>query len=272
MLKLTDLSFAYNKNTTTVEHIDLTINAGEFIALCGRNGSGKTTLSRLIMGMEVPSGGKIELDGTDITGTNVTQRSDIIGYVFQQPDRQMFRNTVREEISFGPEQQGLKQEEIDVLVSGIMKKLNLNDYANAYPLALSRGVKQRIAIASALAMKSRLLILDEPTSGQDADETKELLELLARLHEEGLTIILITHNMDILAAYAQRVVVLSQSKLAFDGTPESFFSNQQQVTELGLSVPTAVRLAQEVLHVPYCKTVEEFVELYKKQMRGECRG
>lgn len=183
MLHIKDLSFAYVPGVPVFEDVNFSVQEGEFIAIGGRNGAGKTTITRLIMGLEKPTRGHIFYKEQEITTWTPSERGKFIGYVFQQPDRQMFRNTVEDEIAFGPEQLGFSAEETKRIVDEVMDKTHLHNVTEAYPLNLRRGVKQRIAIASALAMQSRILILDEPTSGQDGKETEALLQILVNLQK-----------------------------------------------------------------------------------------
>ncbi len=269
MLQLNNISFGYKKDTPILKDINIDIQEGEFVAICGRNGAGKTTLTRLIMGLEQPNTGSIHYEGKDITKVEASKRGHYIGYVFQKPDRQMFRNTVEEEIAFGPEQLGYSPEEVKRLTEQALKDVGIGEVTEAYPLALRRGIKQRIAIASALAMQSKILILDEPTSGQDGRETEALLNLLVELNKKGITILLVTHQMDIVSAYCKRALVLGYGGLAFDGTPEELFTKRDDLTELGLVKPLSVTLAAGLGNMPYCKTMQEFEELLFDRMGGK---
>lgn len=158
MLELRDVSFAYAGGEPILEHLNVQIREGEFIGLGGRNGSGKTTVTRLLMGLEKPTSGIVRLDGRDVTAAGAAERSRFIGYVFQRPERQMFRSTVAEEVAYGPEQLGRTPEEVSADVNAALEAANLTDLAAAYPPNLNRSEKQRVAIASALAMKTRYLI------------------------------------------------------------------------------------------------------------------
>lgn len=269
MLNIKNLSFGYIKNQPILENINFHVNAGEFIAVAGRNGSGKTTATRLLVGLEKPTTGEIFYQGENITEVPAAQRGRYIGYVFQKPDRQMFRNTVEEEIAFGPQQLGFSEEEVHRITADVMEKTGLNNVTEAYPLNLRRGIKQRIAIASALAMQSKVLILDEPTSGQDGKETEELLKLLVKLNQEGITIFLVTHDMNIIAEYCSRVLVLGNGGLAFDGTPQELFTKQTNVYELGLTKPVSVELSQSLPGMPYCATMAAFERAMLDRLGGE---
>ena len=258
MLEMKKVGFDYGNGITILKDVNLAINEGEFIGLGGRNGCGKTTVTRLLMGLEIPKQGDILLDGQNINKQDASVRSHFIGYVFQRPERQMFRATVEAEIAYGPQQLGMDADQTQRAVQQAMDMTGLLDLAKAYPPNLNRGEKQRVAIASAVAMHTNYLILDEPTSGQDSAEKTKLMELLTKLNREGMTILLITHDMDILAQYCQRVIVIGHQTKAFDGTPEELFTQCPELIELGLTQPEAVTLSQAVSGMKYCKSMEEF--------------
>ncbi|MBS4913142.1 MAG: ABC transporter ATP-binding protein [Veillonella sp.] len=258
MLEVRGLRFGYVAGRDIIDDVDFNIGKGEFIALGGRNGSGKTTVTRLLMGLEKPRGGTIVYDGRDITKLEPAERGRFIGYVFQQPDRQMFRPTVGEEVAFGPEQLGYTKAEVADITAKALESTGISHLKDAYPPTLRRGEKQRVAIASALAMNSKILILDEPTSGQDGKETRELLELLETLRATGLTIILVTHDMEIMAGHCTRAIIIGYGTKAFDGTPEELFTKRNDLFDLGLTKPPCVELSEAVPGIGYCKSMKEF--------------
>ena len=259
MLELSHVTFQYGKNLPIVlDDISLSFDQGECIAVTGRNGSGKTTVTRLLTGLEKPTEGTVRYDGTDVTKEEPSDRSRFIGYVFQQPDRQMFMSTVREEIAFGPYQQGMRGIELDEAVEQAMKDTDTTSLADQYPRILSRGDQQRVAIASALAMKTEYLVLDEPTSGQDGREKQRLMDLMETLKEKGITIILVTHAMDIVAKNCDRVIVIANHKVAFDGKPEELFSAANRPEDWGLAYPPSVLLGRKLPGSPYCKDMNAF--------------
>lgn len=268
MLELQDVTFYYTRNVPVLEHINATIQNGEFIGLGGRNGCGKTTVTRLLMGLEKPVSGKIFHDGVDITAQDAAQRSRFMGYVFQRPERQMFRPTVREEVAYGPQQLGMNEQDIQEAVANALAATDLTDLAEAYPPNLNRGEKQRVAIASAIAMHTSCIILDEPTSGQDSADKEHLMELLTHLNQQGMTILIITHDMDILARYCHRVLVIGNHTKAFDGTPQELFTKRDDLYELGLSQPEAVTLSMAVPDIGYCKSMQEFTAAMLKRLGG----
>ncbi len=257
MLTVEKLRFGYVPTQDIMKDVSFTIEPGEFIAIGGKNGCGKTTLTRLLMGLEIPLEGALYYEGRDITSLEPAERSRFVGYVFQQPDRQMFRETVRQEIAFGPEQLGYSEAECNRIVDEVLEMTGLEALAETYPPVLRRGEKQRVAIASALAMNSKILILDEPTSGQDGVETKELLALLHRLQEKGLAILLITHDMEIMADHCTRAIIMGYGTKAFDGTPQELFTKREDIEDLGLHRPASVALSLSIPKLGYCKSMQE---------------
>ena len=269
MLELQDMGFDYGNGLTILQHVNLQIGEGEFIGLGGRNGCGKTTVTRLIMGLETPREGDILYNGKSLKGRDAAARSRLIGYVFQRPERQMFRATVREEIAYGPQQLGMEPIKVRAAVREALEATGLTALANAYPPNLNRGEKQRVAIASAVAMHTKYLILDEPTSGQDGREKQRLMKLMESLQEKGITIILVTHDMDIVAKDCTRVIVIAEHEIAFDGHPSELFSAENRPEDWGLAYPPAVRLGRKLPGSPYCKDMNAFCRAFYELKGGK---
>lgn len=204
------------------------------------------------------------LDDVDITKKEPYEMAQYIGYVFQNPDQQLFASTVFEEVAFAPRKLGCNEHTIKKRVEEVLKITNLQDIIWEMPQVLSLGQKQRLSIACALAAKPKILILDEPTSGQDCRERTMLLRLIRKLNAQGLGIIMVTHDMDILAEHADKVIVINQGELAFDGTPLDLFSQKELTLKLGLELPEAVCISQE-LGLDICLTpMEIYAHLHKR--------
>ena len=273
MLEFKDVCFNYGNGVPVLEHINIRIGPGEFIGLGGRNGCGKTTVTRLLMGLEKPVSGEILHDGAVINDDDASARSHYIGYVFQRPERQMFRSTVEDEVAYGPQQLGMSRDEAAAAVAEALTMTGLSHLAKAYPPNLNRGEKQRVAIASAIAMHTSCIILDEPTSGQDSADKKMLMELLTDLNKQGMTILIISHDMDIFAQYCQRVIVIGNHTKAFDGTPQELFTQREDLYDLGLSRPESVALSMAVPGMKYCRSMKEFTEEMLRRIGGNrCAG
>jgi len=268
MLEFKDVCFNYGNGVSVLEHINIRIGPGEFIGLGGRNGCGKTTVTRLLMGLEKPVSGEILHDGAVINDDDASARSHYIGYVFQRPERQMFRSTVEDEVAYGPQQLGMSRDETAAAVAEALAMTGLSHLAKAYPPNLNRGEKQRVAIASAIAMHTSCIILDEPTSGQDSADKKMLMELLTDLNKKGMTILIISHDMDIFAQYCQRVIVIGNHTKAFDGTPQELFTQREDLYDLGLSRPESVALSMAVPGMKYCRSMKEFTEAMLRRIGG----
>lgn len=268
MLEFKDVCFNYGNGVPVLEDINIRIGPGEFIGLGGRNGCGKTTVTRLLMGLEKPVSGEILHDGAVINDDDASARSHYIGYVFQRPERQMFRSTVEDEVAYGPQQLGMSRDEAAAAVAEALAMTGLSHLAKAYPPNLNRGEKQRVAIASAIAMHTSCIILDEPTSGQDSADKKMLMELLTDLNKQGMTILIISHDMDIFAQYCQRVIVIGNHTKAFDGTPQELFTQREDLYDLGLSRPESVALSMAVPGMKYCRSMQEFTEEMLRRIGG----
>ena len=274
MLDIQQVSFAYPGHAPALKEVSLTVAAGDFIGLAGRNGSGKTTLTRIMVGLAKPVFGQVLLDGKNTIQCGPAVMARAIGYVFQNPDRQIFRDTVAQEVAFGPEQMDWSDNERMQAVADALRMTGLESVAAAYPRGLTRSFRQRIAIASALALKPRLLILDEPTSGQDAEEKAQLMSLLDELNQQRIGIILVTHDMELLLAHTRRAVVLHQGEKVFDGQTEELFADDAaaKVAEWGLRVPDAAAVAGK-LEKPLgaVRTVEELADRIEGRLRGDER-
>lgn len=244
MLEAKNINFSYRRGIPVLMDINCTIEDGEFVALLGHNGSGKTTLSRLFMALDHPRSGQILIDGNDIVKMEPADLADKIGYVFQNPDLQILADTVFEEVAYGPRAKKLTEDSVKKQVEEALEAMELSDLSGNYPRLLSFGQKRRLGVASALALNPKTLILDEITNGQDQAEKLKMMEYLQALNEKrGVTIVLITHDMDVVRRYARRTIVLTDGKLVFDGTPKELFEDGQPVENWGLRRPLVSTLA-----------------------------
>jgi len=225
------------------EDLNLTVEAGSFVAILGMNGCGKSTLAKHFNAILLPTGGKVWVCGIDTANEArlmVIRRN--VGMVFQNPDNQIVANVVEEDVAFGPENLGIASPEIRSRVDKALKQVDMYEYREHAPHLLSGGQKQRIAIAGVIAMEPKCIVLDEPTAMLDPRGRREVMQTITRLNrEKGITVILITHHMDE-AAQAQRVVVMHQGKIAADGTPKAVFSQVDLLHQIGLAAPDSVEL------------------------------
>ncbi len=259
-LELKNVSYIYQPNTpnesTALNNVSLTINDGEFIGIIGHTGSGKSTLVQLLCGLLAPTSGQVFIDGVDINAKD-TPKADRkkhrlqVGMVFQYPEHQLFEETVISDIAFGPKNLGFAEKEARALAKSAMKTVGLSaDLAKSSPFDLSGGQKRRVAIAGVLAMNPKYLILDEPTAGLDPQGREEILAEVQSLRQKlGITVILVSHSMDDVARFADRLLVLNDSQLYMQGTSQEIFARAEEMRALGLDIPvvTAIlkRLAQE---------------------------
>lgn len=244
MIDFEKVRFTYDGDSYALNGVDLHINTGEFVCILGGNGSGKSTLSKHINALLTPDEGRVCVDGID------TQQQDQwylirsnAGMVFQNPDDQIVATLVENDVAFGPENLGLSPEELRARVTEALKAVGLQGFELRETTALSGGQKQRVAIAGVLSMKPQILILDEASAMLDPRGRRGLLRVCKNLHEQGMTIVMITHFMDH-AALATRVIALKQGRICLDGTPEEVLTQKDELDKLDLEVPFACKLSQ----------------------------
>ena len=243
------LTYIYGGNkklkTTAVDDISVSIDDGQFIGLIGHTGSGKTTFLQLLAGLIKPESGTVLIDGEDIFAKNFDLHSirGKVGIVFQYPEHQLFEETVFKDVCYGPKNLGLSQEEIESRANEALRLVGIDeDIFSQSPFELSGGQKRRVAIAGVISMKPKILILDEPTAGLDPAGRKEILGLVSDLcREQKMTIILVSHSMDDVAEYADRILVINDGKLAIDATPREVFNHKEELESFGLSLPQVTK-------------------------------
>jgi energy-coupling factor transport system ATP-binding protein len=271
-----DLVYEYPDGTRALDGINLEIKKGEFIAFIGQNGSGKTTLSKCLNGLFKPTQGEVIVDGLLSAKTSIVQMVRRVGYVFQNPDHQLFNNNCWEEIAYGPRNIQLDEEEVKLRVKEAAKVVDLDPiYFEEHPFFLSKGLRQRVAIASILALRPEVIIVDEPTTGQDFKQSIEIMNFLTRLNREaGHTIIIITHDMPIVARFAKRVVVLGMGNVLVEGSPKQVFSQPEELAKKHIEPPQITQFAQSVTDLGFessILTVQEMLDQYQKiaEKRGK---
>ena len=248
IIKIENLTFYYAQDENqeakaALMNISLEIEKGSFTAIIGRNGSGKSTLAKNLNGLLLPTSGAVYVKGWNTADEehiwNIRQTA---GMVFQNPDNQLVSSIVEDDVAFGPENIGVDPEIIRERVNKALADVNMGEYRNKAPHLLSGGQKQRIAIAGALAMEPECIVFDEPTAMLDPAGRRDIMDAIERLHDEGITVILITHFMDE-AVRADRVIILDRGEILLDGTPEEVFSHSDIVRNASLDVPMAVEIA-----------------------------
>ncbi len=244
LLEVKDLQYVYEDGTPALRGVNFTLHKGEILALLGTNGSGKTTVAKILNGIYKPSGGTVRILGQDITQRSVrSQLPRHVGYVFQNPDHQIFTRKVSDEVAYGLKNLGMKEEEMRERIDEALAAVGLTDHADEDPLFLGKGQRQRLAVASILAMRPEIIIVDEPTTGQDYRMVCGIMDLLDELHRQGNTVLIITHDMTLVANYCQRVVVLLNGRDVFTGTPRELFSDPEHIRETQLRAPQAISLS-----------------------------
>jgi len=258
LIKVKDLHFNYNGDTV-IDGISLTIHQGDFLALIGQNGSGKTTLAKHFNGLLQPSGGKVTFLDKPVANFKTVDLARNIGYVFQNPDHQIFCPTVREEVIFGPINIGMSEEQANRNVLEAIETVGLEGLENHDPFLLTKGERQRVAVASILAMHPQVIILDEPTTGLDYIDQIRMMDLLVDLNKKGHTIIMITHSMSMTVEYANRAVVIHDGKILADDSVRNIFKDNEILLTASLKPPPVTLLGLEFGMV--VQSVQEFVNL-----------
>ena len=251
IIRVDNLTHTYGVGTpfqrSAVEGLSLDIRRGEFLGIIGHTGSGKSTLIQHLNGLLKPSSGTIYLDGTDIWAEPKKIRSVRfrVGLVFQYPEYQLFEDTVRKDIAFGPKNMGLDAAEVERRVLAALSAVGLDESVlDKSPFALSGGQKRRVAIAGVMAMEPEVLILDEPTAGLDPRGRESILQMLREYHERrGSTVVLVSHSMEEIARNAQRIIVLSGGGVCMEGTPAEVFARADALEAVGLDVPQSTKIA-----------------------------
>lgn len=281
-IKVEDLSYIYEDgeigSAPVLKNLSLEIERGEFVAVLGHNGSGKSTLAKLLNMILIPTGGKIIVDGKEITAENITEEEIFelrkkVGMVFQNPDNQLVATIVEDDVAFGPENLGVPPEEIRRRVDKVLADVGMLQYAKHEPHRLSGGQKQRIAIAGVMAMLPECIIFDESTAMLDPLGRKEVMDSIIALNrEKGITVIMITHYMEE-AARADRIVVLDDGVAILDGTPDQVFEQEAVLKACGLAIPQCTELVHRLRDAGIaldgqCVRVEDCAELIAKALEN----
>ena len=285
-LELKNVSYTYGKGTVfevnALSNIDLMIEEGQFIGIIGHTGSGKSTLIQHFNALMQPTEGKVLFGGEDIWGEKYDRRAlrSKVGLVFQYPEHQLFEADVLSDVAFGPKNQGLSKEEAEARAREALTQVGFPEkFYGHSPFELSGGQKRRVAIAGVLAMNPKVLILDEPTAGLDPKGRDEILDQISYLHEErGITIILVSHIMEDVARYADRLIVVNDGKIPYDGTPREVFTHYEELEKIGLAAPQITYImhdleAKGIAVDVHATTVEEAKKSILEALagKGACR-
>ena len=272
MLEVKNIKYSYNTDYQALKGVSLKVEKGEMVALLGKNGAGKSTLFLHLNGIYEPDEGQVFIDGEELKydKKSLLKFRQKVGIVFQNPDDQIFAPTVEEDVAFGPLNMGLSMDEVQDRVEEALARVGMSGFEKTAPHHLSGGQKKRVAIAGILAMKPEIMVLDEPTAGLDPQGVVNLQKLLRELNGEGITIIISTHEVDLVPNYAQRVFVLVDGLLIAEGTPKDIFSKPEILEKANLKVPIVTELFQSLeaegfdMQGDYPLTIDEAKDKFKE--------
>ena len=254
-IKLSDINYTSMKDTpfekTGIKNINLEISEGEFVAIIGHTGSGKSTLVQHLKGLLTPDSGTVIIDDVNINQNTVSAKAakNKVGIVFQYPEQQLFEETVYKDVTFGPKNMGMPEEKLENIAKQSLEFVSLDyeKYKNRSPFQLSGGQMRKVAIAGVIALKPKYLILDEPAAGLDPVGRDDLFEKISKLYQEtGMTVILISHNMDDVARLAQRLIVMNNGEISIDDKPEQVFKYKEKLVAAGLALPQITELLSKL--------------------------
>lgn len=244
VLKTDNLNYIYHDGVHAIKDINIKINEGEKVAIMGPNGAGKSTLFLHFNGLKEPDSGNIEVDGEKMV-YNKKELLEIrqkVGIVFQNPNDQLFAPSVEEDVAFGPMNLGLPIEEVEKRTAEALELVEMSDSKDKPPHHLSGGQQKKVAIAGIIAMRPEIMILDEPTAGLDPQGVDQILEILNKLNEEGMTIVISSHDVEMINDFADHIFVLKEGKIIGDGTPDEIFSNHELLEKANLKPPKTAEL------------------------------
>lgn len=258
-IRAENIHFTYPGNVKVLDNISVTINPGEKVALIGANGSGKTTFARHINGLLRPQSGTLWVGDWKTSEHSPAQLAHRVAYVFQNPDEQLFRQRVWDEVAFGPQNLGYSATQVANMVEQALNLMGLSNEADINPRDLGYSGRKRVSLASALAMQTPVLIFDEPTSSLDMKEKQLFSEVLKTLNLDNKTLLIISHDMDFIVENADRIILMHKGKMIRDTPTKTFFSDKEFIKNSGLVAPQLIRLSQELKHPDLALNVEQFI-------------
>jgi cobalt transport protein ATP-binding subunit len=263
MIEAKDVHFTYPNGVKALKGASLTIKDGEFVAIMGQNGAGKTTLVKHFNGLLKPDKGKVFVDGTDTAKTSVAAISRNVGFVFQNPDNQLFSETVEDEVAFALKNFGFEQEVIEKRTEWALNLLGLTQYRKTSPFMLSGGERKRVALASVLAWNPKMLILDEPTIGQDYEQKEKLRQFILQMRTQEKTVIAVTHDVEFVAECNPRVVLMLEGRIIADGEAQNILTDQSVITRASIVPPQVAQIFLELSEFNLPKNVIDVYEAQK---------
>ncbi len=270
MIEVKDIYFTYPSGTEALSGVSCTIRDQEFVAIMGENGAGKTTLVKQFNGILKPTKGDVLVNGVNTRKMSVAQLSREVGLVFQNPDHQLFSETVEEEIAFGLRNFGFKDSEVLGRVSWVLGLLGLEKYRKASPFMLSGGERKRVALAAVLAWDPRVIVLDEPTIGQDHAQKERLRQFIIKVNAEGRTVVMVTHDVEFVADCSPRVILMSKGRIIADGDAREIFNNSALMSKSSIMPPQLTQLLRRLSDLGLPQTVLTLDEI--KGLIDDCLG
>ena len=264
-IEISDLHFTYPTGVQALSGVSLTIESGEQVAIVGQNGSGKTTLVKHLNGLLRPTSGLVRIGGWDTKSHSVAKLARRVGYVFQNPDEQLFSKNVGMEVAFGPRNMGLDGDQVESLVNDALVMTELSDKTETNPYDLSATWRKMVALASVISMDTDIVIFDEPTTGQDAMNIARIANVIKTLRERGKTVITITHDIDFCAENFTRVIALSQGKILLDGNANDVLGQEEVLAVTYVEPPQLTRLGKQLGFRNTVRTQDEFLTELKRQ-------
>jgi energy-coupling factor transport system ATP-binding protein len=260
MIEVEEVNFTYPNGVEALKNVSLVIKNGEFIAIMGQNGAGKTTLVKHFNGLLKPSKGTIRVDGVETTKTSVAALARTVGFVFQNPDHQLFSETVEEEIAFALKNFGFEEEAIQKRVTWALNLLGLTQYRKTSPFMLSGGERKRVALASVLAWDPQILILDEPTIGQDYQQKEKLRQFIVQMQTQRKTVVIVTHDVEFVAECNPRVVLMKEGKIVADGEGKEILTNLEAIAQSSIVLPQIAQIFKQLTPLGLPKNIIDIYE------------
>lgn len=264
MIEAKNISFTYPNDVEALRDVSVTIKDGEFVAIMGQNGAGKTTLVKHFNGLLKPTKGQVTVNGVDVTKVSVAKLARNVGFVFQNPDHQLFSDSVEEEISFALRNFGFEESVVESRVTWALNLLNLTQYRKTSPFMLSGGERKRVALASVLAWNPETLILDEPTIGQDYQQKEKLRQFILQMKTQGKTVIMVTHDVEFVAECNPRVLLMREGKIVDDGEAARILTNPETLAAASIVPPQIAQIFLELsTQLPELELPKDIIDVYK---------
>jgi len=260
MIEIEKVNFTYPNGVEALKNVSLAVKNGEFVAIMGQNGAGKTTLVKHFNGLLKPSQGIVRVDGIETTKTSVAAMARKVGFVFQNPDHQLFSETVEEEIAFALKNFGFEEEAIQKRVTWALNLLGLTQYKKTSPFMLSGGERKRVALASVLAWDPQILVLDEPTIGQDYQQKEKLRQFIVQMQTQGKTVVIVTHDVEFVAECSPRVVLMKEGKIVADGEGKEILTDSEALTQSSIVLPQIAQIFKQLTPLGLPKDIIDIYE------------